>query len=97
MPQRRAAKKDLRKNKKRHEKNLKLKEQIKSAIKKFKKAIESKDFNAGSEALKAIYKILDKAASKKIIHPNNAAREKSRFSKKLNSIKLQATSQEKAP
>lgn len=86
MPQRRAAKKALRQNKKRHEKNLLIQKQVRSAIKKFKKTIESKDATAAKEALKALYKILDKIAAKRLIHPNKAARKKSDFAKLLNKL-----------
>ncbi|MDP2924171.1 MAG: 30S ribosomal protein S20 [Candidatus Omnitrophota bacterium] len=84
MPQRRAAKKALRQSLKRHKKNLTLQKQIKTAIKKFKKTLESKDSNASNEALKTLYRILDKTAAKRIIHPNKAARKKSDFAKLLN-------------
>jgi small subunit ribosomal protein S20 len=76
MPQRRAAKKDLRKNAKRHEKNLQLSQQIKTALKKFKKTLEGKDAAKNKEALKLVYKILDKAASKNIIHPKSGQEKK---------------------
>jgi small subunit ribosomal protein S20 len=96
MPQRRAAKKDLRKNIKRRQANLLVAQKIRSAIKKFKKSIENKDLSAGKEALKTIYKIFDKAASSRLIHPNKAARKKSNLSKLLNKLNLQAPSKEKA-
>jgi len=83
MPQRRAAKKDLRQNKKRRQKNLEVKHSMKAAIKKLKKAVGSKDASTREKALTEVYKILDKAATKKIIHRNKAARRKSRFSKLL--------------
>lgn len=83
MPQRRAAKKDLRQNKKRRQKNLEVKQSMKAAIKKLKKAVDSKDASTRKKALTEVYKILDKAAAKKIIHRNKAARRKSRFSKLL--------------
>jgi small subunit ribosomal protein S20 len=86
MPQRRAAKKALRQNKKRREKNLITQRQIKGAIKKFKKTIEAKDKNSAQEALRALYKILDKIAAKRFIHPNKAARKKSDFARALNKI-----------
>lgn len=86
MPQRRAAKKDLKKNIKRREKNLTLAQDIKAAIKKLKKSIESKDITASKEALVSVYKVLDKAVSKKFIHPNKAARKKSRLAQLLNKI-----------
>ncbi len=81
MPQRRAAKKDLRQSAKRRERNLLLREQIKTALKKFKKAIDSKDASKSKEALNLVYKIFDRAASKNLIHPNKAARKKGQFAK----------------
>ena len=83
MPQKKSAKKELRKSAKRRQQNLKARGQIKSAIKKLKKAIESKDLNNSRQALKDVYKVLDSAASKRVIHPNKAARKKSRLSKLL--------------
>ena len=83
MPQRRAAKKALRQNKKRRQRNLLLAQKVKAAVKKFKKAVESKDSKLGQQSLNELYKILDKAATKKVIHPNKAARKKSRLSKLL--------------
>lgn len=84
MPQRRAAKKDLRKNAKKHEKNLQLSRQIKTALKKFKKTLEGKDAAKNKEALSLVYKILDKAASHNIIHPKKASRKKSQLAKLIN-------------
>ncbi len=83
MPQRRTAKKDLRQNKKRQQKNLQVKQNIKTAIKKLKKALDSNDTSARQKALTDVYKILDKAATKNIIHRNKAARKKSRLAKLL--------------
>ena len=83
MPQRRTAKKDLRQNKKRRQNNLQVIQSIKGAIKKLKKAIDAKDTSASQKALTDVYKTLDKAVNKKIIHRNKAARKKSRLSKLL--------------
>ncbi|MBU2103250.1 MAG: 30S ribosomal protein S20 [Candidatus Omnitrophota bacterium] len=84
MPQRKAAKKDLRQNATRHKRNLSLKANITSAIKKFKKALEEKDSKVKAEALREVYTILDKAAAKNLIHPRKASRKKSRLTKLLN-------------
>ncbi len=81
MPQRRTAKKDLRQNKKKQQNNLRTKQNLKAAIKKLKKSVESKDIPASKAALTDVYKALDKAAAKKTIHKNKAARKKSRLSK----------------
>ena len=83
MPQRRTAKKDLRQNKKRQQRNLETKKSVKEAIKKLKKVVDSKDTSPREKALTEVYKILDKAASKKIIHRNKASRKKSRLTKLL--------------
>jgi len=55
-------------------------------VRKAEAAIKVGDAQASQEeTLKAI-KALDKAASKGVIHKNNAARRKSRLVKKLNSM-----------
>ncbi|UCC95133.1 MAG: 30S ribosomal protein S20 [Candidatus Omnitrophota bacterium] len=95
MPQRKSAKKELKKNLIRREKNLAVKNQIKSAIKKFKKSLESKDQNSMRINLRDLYRILDKAASKGIIHANKAARRKSRLSARANATTQKSPSPKK--
>lgn len=87
MPQRLSAKKELRKVKKRKQRNLDAKQKIKTALKKLTSAIDKKDFTSCQQLLKDVYKILDKGAAKGIIHPNKAARKKSRIVKLLNKAK----------
>ncbi|MFA6282162.1 MAG: 30S ribosomal protein S20 [Candidatus Omnitrophota bacterium] len=91
MPQRRAAKKDLRQNAKKHERNLLVREQIKTALKKFKKTLETKDISKTKEALELIYKVFDRAASKNLIHPNKAARKKSQFATLFKKLAVKKT------
>ncbi|MCM8820316.1 MAG: 30S ribosomal protein S20, partial [Candidatus Omnitrophica bacterium] len=86
MPQRKSAKKELRKNLKRRQRNLLFKKQIFLTIKKFKKALNNKDIPSAKVALNEVYKILDKAVSKKILHQKNAARKKSKLTKFFNSL-----------
>lgn len=85
MPQRKAAKKDLRQNKKRHQNNIAFKNNIKAAVKKLKKSLEGSDSKARLEALRQVYKLLDKAVAKNIYHKNKVANKKSRLSKLLKS------------
>lgn len=92
MPQRRAAKKDLRQSKKRRQKNLQVKQNVKVAIKKLKKAVEAKDTSLGQEALTEVYKRLDKAVTKNVIHRNKAAKRKSRLSRLLKKATSKASS-----
>ena len=56
---------------------------LKTAIRKAEKAIAAKDA-AAKEAVVASQSALDVAAKKKLVHPNAAARKKSRLAKKLN-------------
>ena len=49
-----------------------------------KAVLESDD--SSQEALSAAMKRIDTAAAKRVIHPNNAARKKSRLQKRLNQL-----------
>ncbi len=69
-------------NEKRHERNKAVKSGLKTAIRKFNEAAESGDKdNAVALAVDATKK-LDKAASKGVIHKNQAANRKSSISKR---------------
>lgn len=85
MPNKKSAIKELRKGAKRALRNYKVKKAIKDIVKDSKKLIETKEKNAADKVKSAI-KLLDKAAAKKIIKKNSAARKKSRLMKKLNSL-----------
>jgi len=70
--------------------NKSVRSQTKTNITKAEKLVFSGELETGKEAVVAAISSLDKAAEKGIIHPNNAARRKSRLMKKLN--KAQALS-----
>lgn len=89
MPQKRAAKKALRKSLKNRARNLLFKDTIKTAVKELKKALADKNLAKVQEALKQTCKILDKAVSKNLFHANKAARRKSRLNKLVNKFKTQ--------
>jgi len=69
---------------KRRARNKSVRSQTKTNIAKAEKLIFSSELETGKEAVVAAISSLDKAAEKGIIHPNNAARRKSRLMKKLN-------------
>jgi len=70
--------KDLKRTKKRTTRNRGLKSKMRTSVKKARTTIDSgKDDPAVS--MKSAIEILDKMVSKGIIHPNNAARKKSRL------------------
>jgi len=59
---------------------------VKTSVAKAEQLISAKDTEAAkSEVVKAV-SALDKAAKKRIIHPNQAARRKSRLMRKLNKV-----------
>lgn len=80
MPQRRTAIKELRKNRTRHMQNLDIKSDLKKTLKQFTVSVGSKKPEA-VELLKNVYKKLDKAAKRNVIHKKTAARRKAKFAK----------------
>jgi len=62
------------------ERNRIMKTRVKNAVKAVRAAIESQDNDAVAVALKNATSILDKAASKKVVHWRTAARKISRLS-----------------
>ena len=87
MPQRKTAIKDLRKNYKRQMHNLDLKTDLRKTIKTFLMLIKEKNKTEAQKSLTILYKKLDKAAKRNILHQNTASRRKSRFSKLLLTLK----------
>ena len=85
MPNKKNAKKELRKGAKRNKQNNEIKSKTKNLIKKTKKEIESKDAKV-KENFSQVAKAIDKMAKKGIIKKNTAARKKSRLQKKINKI-----------
>lgn len=62
------------------------KTELKTDIKRFDAKAEEGDKAAAKEAYVQAVKAVDQAASDNLIHKNNAARKKSRLTKKLNSM-----------
>ena len=66
--------------------NKMFKTSFKTALKKYEAAIEAGDKALAAETYKEAVKKIDKAVAKNIIHKNAAARKKSSFTKKLNTL-----------
>ena len=73
-------------NQKRHERNKAVKTSLKTAVRKFREAAEAGDKDKAVELGQAANRQLDKAASKGVIHKNQAANRKSAISKKAASL-----------
>jgi small subunit ribosomal protein S20 len=85
MPNTKSAEKRLRQERKRRLYNRSVKSTVKTAIKKARLAIAS-----GAQAEEAVRKAvstLDRAVKKGVLHPNNAARRKSRLMKLFNAAR----------
>ena len=83
MPRRKTSLKRKRADIKRHLRNLKVKRELKKMLKKFQTLISAKNINEAKALIGKLFSQLDKAAKKKIIHPNTASRNKSRLTKRL--------------
>jgi small subunit ribosomal protein S20 len=64
-------------NAKAHERNKAVRSEVKTAVKKVHEAVASGDKEAAQNAAQAASRTLDKAASKGVIHKNQAANRKS--------------------
>lgn len=86
MPQRKSGIKELRKNRARKMHNLDIKTDLKKTTKKFLAAVKGKDKTKAQSNLNELFKKLDKATKRNILHKNTVARRKSQFSKQLASL-----------
>jgi small subunit ribosomal protein S20 len=87
MPNIASAKKRLRQSIKRRTKNRAVKAELRTEIRKVREAADAGKTDEAETNLRAAMAKLDRAAVKRIIHPNRAARLKSRLSAKLKSAK----------
>ena len=66
--------------------NVAVKSSLKTQVRRFRTVVEAGDKEAAATALQVASKALDKAASKGIIHKNQAANRKSALAKKVASL-----------
>lgn len=84
MPHTKSAKKALRQTAKRRLRNRIAKKAIKIQVKKVTEPVKELPLDQFQVELKAAIKKLDKAAARRVIHPNQAARKKSQLQRLLN-------------
>ena len=80
MPSEKSMRSSMRKQKR----NRSVRSSTRTYVAKAVKAIEESDQDEREAAVKRALKALDQTAKRGIIHPNNAARRKSRLMKRLN-------------
>ena len=86
MPIQKASFKSVRKDAKRHIRNVRITSELKSSHKKFDSMIDAKKPAEAKAALKTLISDIDKAASKGILHRNTASRQVARLSKRLRKL-----------
>ncbi len=94
MPINRSAIKRAKTSKKRQMRNIAVKSQVRTAIKKYELSLAEGDSTRAAGLLEEAISTIDKAAQKGVIHRNEADRRKSRLARKLNALTAQAESGE---
>jgi small subunit ribosomal protein S20 len=84
MPHTKSAKKNLRKSEKRRLRNRTVKKTLKTHVKRVLAVAAEGTPEKLKEEFRLAVRKLDKAAAKRIIHPNQAARRKSQLARVLN-------------
>lgn len=87
MPNIKSVKKDVKRSRLAHEKNVAIKSRIKTFVKNAKSVIAVGDETAVKQSVSAATAVIDRAAEKGIIHKNAAARRKSRLMRDANKAK----------
>jgi len=75
---------------KRRLRNRAVKSALRTQMRKVLAAAEKKDVEASRKALSAAYQLLDRAATKGVIHRNSADRHKARLAARVNAIAASA-------
>ncbi len=87
MPTTTSAKKRLRQNKVRRLRNRAVRSTLRTQVKRVLSAVDSQDTAASESEFHTTAVKLDRAAARGIIHPNKAARVKSRLQKRIKALK----------
>jgi small subunit ribosomal protein S20 len=66
--------------------NKAVKSKLKTAVRQFREAAEAGDAETATTAMRSASKLLDKAASKGVIHTNQAANRKAAMAHRANSL-----------
>ena len=90
MANTKSALKNIRKSERRRQHNKIYRSRARTLVKKTRLLIEAGELEQAQETALVASKALDKAAKTRVIHPNNAARRKSRLMKQLNKALAEA-------
>ena len=87
MATHKSALKRARQSENRRLRNRTIKSHLRARVKGVKSAVEAKDYEKAQESLLQVIPVIDKAASKGVIHKRNAARSISRLTRKVAALK----------
>lgn len=86
MAHHKSALKRIKQNKKKYLRNKHIRSTLRTFIKRVREAVEAKNADQARQALLAAIPVIDKAASKGVIHTSNASRNVSRLTKLVNTL-----------
>ena len=84
MPITKSAKKQVRVDEKQRQRNRSIRTECRSSVAKAGRLVAAGELESAREAVAVAVSSLDRAVTKGVVHPNNAARRKARLMKKLN-------------
>ena len=80
------ARKRARQGEKKRQHNASLKSQLRSAIRRVRKAVAAGDKAAATREFQAQQSVIDRVADKKVVHKNAAARSKTRLAQAIKAL-----------
>ena len=92
MPNRPAAVRTLRRNAKRNLRNKTVKSRLRTEQNKLAHMVERKDVAGAEQQVRLLTKLFQRAAARKVIHPNRAAGKQAQLQRTLTELRAKATS-----
>ncbi len=86
MPIKHAALRQMRKDRKRQQRNQAVQAELRTLAKRLLTLLNERKVTEAGQLMPAVAKAYDRAASKRVIHPRAAARYKSRFARRLQRV-----------
>lgn len=97
MPNSKSAKKRLRQNETRRLRNRAVKSAMRTQLNRVREAVKAGEFEQADQEYRLAAKSLDRAGSRRVIHPNKAARVKSRLQHMIKKAKGAAKEEAQVP
>ena len=91
MPQRPAAVKTLRRDRKRSLRNKMVKSRLRTEMSKFDRMVERGDVSDAEQQLRLLTKLYQRAAAHNVLHSNAAARKQAQLQRRLNDLQAGAS------